>query len=103
MATAPPTSWSLPATASFACCARRSDWRSRSRGALEQRMNQTDPGTELVEVQIPKPFRGAVALTYDTDMCHGYSPVHNPGCHGRTAPFVAEYMRRLMDTAEQFG
>ncbi|MDP7628489.1 MAG: polysaccharide deacetylase family protein [SAR202 cluster bacterium] len=65
-------------------------------------MTDNDSGTELVQVKIPKQYRCAVALTYDTDMAHGYSPLDNPGCHGRTAPFVADYMRRQMDDAERF-
>jgi len=53
-------------------------------------------------VRIPSPCRCAVCLTFDTDMARGYSPPDQPFCHGRTAAFVADSMRRLMDTAEQF-
>lgn len=63
----------------------------------------TEPESRPLRPRIPAPYRCAVCLTFDTDMANGYSPPDNPGCHGRTAPFVAEKMRRLMDTAEDFG
>ncbi|MCD6359309.1 MAG: polysaccharide deacetylase family protein [Armatimonadetes bacterium] len=54
-----------------------------------------------VPVTLPDGVRCAIALSYDTDMAGGYAP--DGVCHGRTAPFLAEYMLRLCDTAEQFG
>jgi len=62
---------------------------------------RTDAGTSI-DLRIPSPYRCAVCLTFDTDMAGGYSPPEQPFCHGRTAPFVADSMRRLMDAAEQF-
>jgi peptidoglycan/xylan/chitin deacetylase (PgdA/CDA1 family) len=58
-------------------------------------------GSQPIRLRIPAPYRCAVAFTYDTDMAGGYAPP-GEGCHGRTAPFVADYMRRLMDAAERF-
>lgn len=66
------------------------------------KMTYNSSVAELVKVRIPRQYRCAVALTYDTDMANGYSPLENPGCHGRTAPFVADYMRQMMDHAEKF-
>lgn len=54
-----------------------------------------------VTVTLPEGVRCAIALSYDTDMAGGYAP--DGVCHGRTAPFLAEYMLRLCDTADQFG
>jgi hypothetical protein len=58
-------------------------------------------------VRIPDGYRCAVSFTFDTDMAAGYSPLDKPnpygGSHGRTAPFVADTMRRMMDVAEEFG
>lgn len=67
-------------------------------------MNATTTRVEgRIQVHIPAPYRAAVALTYDTDMAGGYSPPEQPICHGRTAPFLADMMRRMMDVAEEFG
>jgi len=52
-------------------------------------------------VTLPEGVRCAIALSYDTDMAAGYAP--DGVCHGRTAPFLAEYMLRLCETAESFG
>jgi len=52
-----------------------------------------------VSVTLPDDVRCAIALSYDTDMAGGYAP--DGVCHGRTAPFLAEYMLRLCDTAER--
>lgn len=52
-------------------------------------------------VTLPEGVRCAIALSYDTDMAGGYAP--DRVCHGRTAPFLAEYMLRLCDTAERYG
>jgi len=54
-----------------------------------------------IRVQLPEGVCCAVALSYDTDMAAGYSP--DGICHGRTAPFLKEYMLKLCDTAEKFG
>ena len=54
-----------------------------------------------VKITLPDGVRCAIALSYDTDMAGGYAP--DGVCHGRTAPFLAEYMLRLCETAEQFG
>ena len=54
-----------------------------------------------ITVTLPEGVRCAIALSYDTDMAGGYAP--DGVCHGRTAPFLADYMLRLCDTAEQFG
>lgn len=54
-----------------------------------------------VKVTLPEGVRCAIALSYDTDMAGGYAP--DGICHGRTAPFLAEYMLRLCDSAEEFG
>jgi len=53
-----------------------------------------------VKVTLPEGVRCALALSYDTDMAGGYAP--DGICHGRTAPFLADYMLRLCDTAEEF-
>ncbi len=53
-----------------------------------------------VKITLPDGVRCAIALSYDTDMAGGYAP--DGICHGRTAPFLAEYMLRLCDTAEQY-
>ena len=58
------------------------------------------PADDPVAMTIPAPYRCGIAFTFDTDMCHGYSPLDRPSCHGRTAPFLAQHMRRMMDVAE---
>ena len=55
---------------------------------------------EPVEIRIPEGYRCAIALTYDTDMAAGYSP--DGICHGRTEPFLRDYILRLCDVAEGF-
>ncbi len=52
-------------------------------------------------VTLPDGVRCALALSYDTDMAGGYAP--DGICHGRTEPFLADYMLRLCDTAESHG
>jgi len=54
-----------------------------------------------INIQLPEGVRAAVALSYDTDMAAGYAP--DRICHGRSAPFLKEYMLKLCDTAEKFG
>src|SRR5690242_13177930 len=65
------------------------------------------PDYRPLQVKIPDGYRCAVSFTFDTDMAAGYSPPGKPdpynGSHGRTAPFVADTMRRMMDVAEEFG
>ena len=58
------------------------------------------PAADPLGLRLPPPYRCGIAFTFDTDMCHGYSPVDLPGCHGRVAPFLAGHMRRMMDVAE---
>ncbi len=65
-------------------------------------MTGPEAGAGVIRVRIPAPYRCAVALTCDTDMAIGYAPP-GAGCHGRTAPFVANYMRGMMGIAERFG
>jgi len=52
------------------------------------------------EVKLPSSVRCAVAITYDTDMAGGYAP--NGVCHGRTAPFLIDYITKLCDTAADY-
>lgn len=52
-------------------------------------------------IELPEGVRCVVALTYDTDMAAGYSP--DGICHGRTAPFLQNYIFTLCDVAESYG
>ncbi len=54
-----------------------------------------------VRVKIPKNVRCVIVITYDTDMAGGYAP--DGVCHGRTAPFLMDYIDRLCEVAEDFG
>ncbi|RJS85711.1 hypothetical protein CW702_00800 [Candidatus Bathyarchaeota archaeon] len=54
-----------------------------------------------VKITLPEGCRCAVVITYDTDMAGGYSPTGV--CHGRTAPFLMDYIYRLCEVAEDFG
>ena len=54
-----------------------------------------------VRVELPEGVRCAVALSYDLEMCAGYSPVLIN--HGRIMQPLREYTLRLCDTAEAFG
>ncbi len=70
--------------------------------------SESNPNTEgkenrIISINLPSQYCCGVSFTFDTDMANGYSPVDSPGCHGRTARFVADTMRRLMDVAEEFG
>ncbi len=51
-----------------------------------------------VKVSLPPGVRCAIALSYDTDTAGGYAP--DGICHGRTPPFLHEYMLRMCDAAE---
>ncbi len=53
------------------------------------------------KVALPDGVRCAIALSYDTDTAGGYAP--DGVCHGRTPPFLHEYMLRLCDAAERYG
>lgn len=55
-----------------------------------------------LKVKLPSDVRCAVCITYDVEMCQGYSP---PGGvnHGRIAPFVVDYVVKLCETAEDYG
>jgi len=53
-----------------------------------------------LKVKLPSDVRCAVAITYDTDMAGGYAP--DGICHGRTAPFLMDYILRLCETAEDY-
>jgi len=52
-------------------------------------------------IKLPSNVRCAVAITYDTDTAGGYAP--DGVCHGRTPPFLRDYMDMLCDTAEAHG
>ena len=54
-----------------------------------------------VNVVLPDGVRCAVALSYDLEMCAGYSPVYVN--HGRIMPAIRDYTLDLCRTAEQFG
>jgi len=54
-----------------------------------------------LRIGLPGGARCAVVVTYDTDMAGGYSP--DGVCHGRTAPFLMDYINRLCETAEDYG
>ena len=54
----------------------------------------------MVRVDLPADARCAVALSYDLEMCAGYSPVGVN--HGRIMPPLQEYTLALCDTAERF-
>ena len=54
-----------------------------------------------VRVELPEGVRCAVALSYDLEMCAGYSPVLIN--HGRIMQPLRDYTLRLCDTAEAFG
>ncbi len=54
-----------------------------------------------LKVKLPNDVRCAVAITYDTDMAGGYAP--DDVCHGRTEPFLMDYVMRLCETAEDYG
>ena len=54
-----------------------------------------------VRVSLPEGVRCAVALTYDLEMCAGYSPVSIN--HGRIMPALQDYTLRLCETAERYG
>jgi len=56
-----------------------------------------------ININLPPKHRCGVSFTFDTDMANGYSPPDAPGCHGRTADFVADKMRSIMEIAERFG
>ena len=58
------------------------------------------PADDPLSLRMPPPYRCGIAFTFDTDMCSGYSPADRFGCHGRTAPFLAEHIRRMMDVAD---
>ncbi|MDP6776260.1 MAG: hypothetical protein QGI83_05810, partial [Candidatus Latescibacteria bacterium] len=59
------------------------------------------PDRRELKVALPEGVRCAIALSYDTDTAGGYAP--DGVCHGRTPPFLHEYMQRLCETAEQHG
>ena len=54
----------------------------------------------MVRVDLPDDARCAVALSYDLEMCAGYSPVGIN--HGRIMPPLQDYTLALCDTAEAF-
>ncbi len=54
-----------------------------------------------LKVRLPDDVRCAVAITYDTDMAGGYAP--DGICHGRTAPFLMDYISRFCETADDYG
>ena len=54
-----------------------------------------------VQINLPDGVRCAVALSYDLEMCAGYSPVFIN--HGRIMPPVRDYTLDLCATAEEFG
>ena len=54
-----------------------------------------------VRVELPEGVRCAVALSYDLEMCAGYSPVLIN--HGRIMRPLRDYTLRLCTTAEAFG
>lgn len=54
-----------------------------------------------VFVELPEGVRCAVALSYDLEMCAGYSPVMIN--HGRIMHPLRAYTLGLCDTAEEFG
>ena len=54
-----------------------------------------------IRVELPEGARCAVALSYDLEMCAGYSPVLIN--HGRIMQPLRDYTLRLCDTAEAFG
>ncbi|HJN39105.1 MAG TPA: polysaccharide deacetylase family protein [Chloroflexota bacterium] len=54
-----------------------------------------------VRVELPDGVRCAVALSYDLEMCAGYSPVLVN--HGRIMPPLRNYTLGLCATAEEFG
>jgi len=66
---------------------------------MAMRLN-ISPAEDPLTLCMPSPYRCGIAFTFDADMCHGYSPLNRPGCHGRIAPFLATHMRRMMDVAE---
>lgn len=54
-----------------------------------------------LKIKLPNNVRCALALTYDVEMCAGYSP--DGINHGRLGPFLMKYMLRLCETAEDYG
>ena len=54
-----------------------------------------------VRVELPEGARCAVTLSYDLEMCAGYSPVMIN--HGRIMRSLRDYTLRLCETAEDFG
>ncbi len=68
----------------------------------DRRMESTFSTEHLpIQVRLPEGVRCVIALSYDTDTAGGYAP--DGVCHGRTPPFLHEYMLRLCDTAEQYS
>ncbi len=59
------------------------------------------PDRRELKVTLPEGVRCAIALSYDTDTAGGYAP--DGICHGRTPPFLHEYMLKLCDAAENHG
>ena len=51
----------------------------------------------IVRVELPPGTRCAVALSYDLEMCAGYSPVSIN--HGRIMPALRDYTLSLCETA----
>ena len=56
---------------------------------------------EAISPKFPSGVRAGVAITYDTDVAGGYAP--DGVCHGRTAPFLRDYILRLCEVAEEYG
>ena len=54
-----------------------------------------------IRVELPDGIRCAIALSYDLEMCAGYSPVLVN--HGRIMPPLRDYTLDLCATAEEFG
>jgi peptidoglycan/xylan/chitin deacetylase (PgdA/CDA1 family) len=60
-----------------------------------------DQGKKTIAANLPDGVRCAVALSYDLEMCKGYS---TEGInHGRIMPPVQEYTLRLCDVAERYN
>jgi len=60
-----------------------------------------DTGHHPVSVELPKGIRCAVAISYDLEMCAGYS--QDGINHGHIMQPVREYVKRLMDVAERYN
>jgi peptidoglycan/xylan/chitin deacetylase (PgdA/CDA1 family) len=56
---------------------------------------------QAIHLELPEGVRCAVALSYDLEMCAGYSP--DGVNHGRIMPAVQNYLFKLLDVAERYN